>query len=294
MSWLAGPPLIIAAAALWGLSGGLSGLLISHGWAPLLIAFCRGAIGGVLLLCWWLATGAVRSRPDWRLITASALAGLGVAGNLSFYCVAIAHTSVSVAATLLYTAPLYVYLAALLMGTEALRWSRLLALALIMLGVVLLTRVFAVDPGQLSWIGILAGLAGGLSYAVFIFGFGQANRYGRPPTVLTIAFAVFVFVLLPLIDISRAGDALGSADLGLLVALGLAGAGLSFPLYVYGLRDTSPVLASVVAMAEPVTAALFGLLVLGDSLGALQLVGMALIIAMVTWLSVQRAKTAAD
>ncbi|WP_222843060.1 DMT family transporter [Salinisphaera sp. LB1] len=289
--WLAGPPLIIAAAAFWGLSGGLSGLLIEHGWAPLLVAFCRGLIGGALILGWWLLAPGRYRRPDWRMLAASAIAGVGVAGNLGFYCISIAHTSVAVAATLLYTAPLYVYLAALVMRTERLRWPRLLALALIILGVVLLTRVFQVDPAKLSWLGILAGLGGGLSYAVFIFGFGQATRYGRPPSVLAIAFAVFVVVLLPLIDIGRAGAALGSADVGLFVALGLAGGGLSFPLYVAGLRDTSPVLASVVAMMEPVTAALFGVGVLGNTLAPLQLVGMALIIGIVTLLSVQRARS---
>lgn len=290
MSWLAGPPLIIAAAALWGISGGLSGLLIDHGWAPLSIAFCRGVIGGVIMLGWWLGTGGTRQLPRWRQIGSAAIAGLGVAGNLSFYCLSIAHTSVAVAATLLYTAPLYVYLAALAMCTERLRWSRVIALGLIVLGVVLLTQVFEVKPAQLSWVGILAGLAGGLSYAVFIFGFRQANRHGRPPSTLTIAFIVFMIVLLPLVDLHDIGAALGSHDLLMLIALGLAGGGLSFPLYVGGLRDTSPVLASVVAMVEPVTAALFGLAVLGDALNAMQIAGMVLIIATVTWLSVQRAQ----
>lgn len=104
---------------------------------------------------------------------------------------------------------------------------------------------------------------------------------------------MFVVALLPLIDIGRAGPALISHHLPLFLALGLTGGGLSFPLYVFGLRGTSPVLASVVAMMEPVTAALFGLVVLNGMLAPLQLVGMALIIGTMTLLSVERARVTA-
>lgn len=216
-------------AALWGISGGLSGLLIDRGWEPLIVAFWRGLIGGVLALGWWPLAGGTRGRPNWRMVAPSVMAGLGVAGNLSFYCISIAHTSVAVAATLLYTAPLYVHPAALATGQERLRWTRGAALGLIMLGVVLLTNVVAVDTSQLSWLGILAGLAGGASYAVFIFGFRQASRHARPPSALAIAVAVFAVALLPLIDIGNAGPAPISHNLPLFIALSLVGGGLSFP-----------------------------------------------------------------
>ncbi|MDX1444461.1 MAG: EamA/RhaT family transporter, partial [Gammaproteobacteria bacterium] len=45
--------------------------------------------------------------------------------------------------------------------------------------------------------------------------------------------------------------------------------------------------ASIVAMVEPVTASLFGVVVLGESLGNLQLVGMLLILATATALSLR-------
>ncbi len=111
--------------------------------------------------------------------------------------------------------------------------------------------------------------------------------------MLTIAFAVFVVAPLPLIDIGHAGRALISHHLPLFPALGLTGGGLSLPLYVFGLRGTSPVLASVVAMMEPVTAALFGLGVLSGMLAPLQPVGMALFIGAVTLPSVERARVTA-
>jgi drug/metabolite transporter (DMT)-like permease len=53
-----------------------------------------------------------------------------------------------------------------------------------------------------------------------------------------------------------------------------------------GLRHTLPTTASIVAMVEPITAALFGLLVLGEALNMPQVAGMALILGAVTGLSI--------
>ena len=72
----------------------------------------------------------------------------------------------------------------------------------------------------------------------------------------------------------------------LFAVLGILGAGVSFILYVVGLNNTLPAVAAIVAMVEPVTASLFGVVVLSESLAVIQLVGMGLILVTVTALSV--------
>jgi len=79
--------------------------------------------------------------------------------------------------------------------------------------------------------------------------------------------------------------AIRSPDWPLFAGLGVLGAGLSFVIYVIGLRDVPPAVASIVAMVEPVTASLFGVVILQESLAAPQGVGMALILMAVTALS---------
>jgi drug/metabolite transporter, DME family len=69
------------------------------------------------------------------------------------------------------------------------------------------------------------------------------------------------------------------------VGLGVLGAGLSFILYIVGLKQTAPAVASIVAMVEPVTAALFGVLILGENLVGMQIFGMLLILGTVTALT---------
>lgn len=68
----------------------------------------------------------------------------------------------------------------------------------------------------------------------------------------------------------------------LFAAPGVLGAGLSFILYIVGLNHTSPAVASIAAMVEPVAASLFGVVVLNESLVGSEIFGMALILATAT------------
>jgi drug/metabolite transporter (DMT)-like permease len=185
----------------------------------------------------------------------------------------------------MYCAPVFVYLIAFGLKLESptlLKWA---AIGVVILGIVLLTRMYDVDSAGITTIGIGAGLLAGLSYAVFIFGFKYAARHGSPQAILLIAFAVSVTLLIWMTDIDQTIAVLNAPNWPLFVTVGVLGAGLSFIFYIVGLNHTAPTAASIVAMVEPVTAALFGVVVLNESLAALQVLGMALILVTVTALS---------
>lgn len=165
-----------------------------------------------------------------------------------------------------------------------------MAIAVVMLGIVLLTQLYEISASGLSLIGICAGLLAGLSYAVFIFGFKYAAPHGSPQSILSIAFAVLAITLIVPSDADQILSALGSSQWHLFLILGILGAGLSFVLYIAGIKRTTPVLASMVAMIEPITATLFGVAVLNESLSIIQIVGMGLILVTVTALSVTSSK----
>jgi drug/metabolite transporter (DMT)-like permease len=277
---------VVLAALCWGLSGGIGGMLMADGWDPLVVSFYRGAIGLVFVLVWLALRphgSGLGSRQLWFW---SAVAGLGVAGNFAFYFVSIAEGSVAVAVTLMYCAPVFVYLVSFALKLERptpLKWA---AIAMVMLGVVLLTRIYDVGASGVTPIGVAAGLLSGLSYTVFIFGFKYAAPHGSPQAILVIAFAALAAILFSLGDADQTLAVLNTPSWPLFVVLGVVGAGVSFILYIVGLNHTAPAVASIVAMVEPVTASLFGFVVLDESLVAIQLVGMALILATVTVLSV--------
>ncbi|SFU73891.1 DMT family transporter [Halomonas korlensis] len=277
---------VVLAALCWGLSGGIGGMLIADSWDPIVVSFYRGAIGLVFVLVWLAVRPQGSGLGSRRLWGWSLMAGLGVAGNFTFYFLSISEGSVAVAATLMYCAPVFVFLVSFALRLERptpLKWA---AIVMVMLGIVLLTRIYDVQPGGVTPIGVAAGLLAGLSYAVFIFGFKYAAPHGSPQAILAIAFSALAFILFWLGDAGQTLAVLSTSSWPLFVTLGVLGAGLSFIFYVVGLNYTAPAVASIVAMVEPVTASLFGVVVLEESLGAIQLVGMALILITVTVLSV--------
>jgi drug/metabolite transporter, DME family len=277
---------VVLAALCWGLSGGIGGILMADGWDAFVVSFYRGAIGLLFVLVWLALRPHGSGLASRRLWFWSAIAGLGVAGNFAFYFVSIAEGSIAVAATLMYCAPVFVYLVSFALRLERptpLKWA---AIAMVMLGVVLLTGIYEIGAGDVTLIAAGAGLLAGLSYAVFIFGFKYAAPHGSPQAILAIAFAVLVAILIWPGDADQTVVVLSTPSWPLFAILGVLGAGLSFVFYIVGLNHTTPAVASIVAMVEPVTASLFGVVVLDERLAGPQIFGMGLILVTVTALSV--------
>ncbi|WP_444684487.1 DMT family transporter [Alkalicoccus luteus] len=280
---------VILAAIGWGLSGGIGDILMERGWDPIVISFYRGAIGLVFFLIWLVISSSSKSERSGRFYLWAVLAGLGVAGNFTLYYTSIEASSVPVAATLMYTAPVFVLLISFVLRIEKstiFKWS---CVASVVAGIVLLTGAYNPDDVAVSALGVITGLGAGLAYTLFIFGFKRASKLGNPETILAVAFSAFCIALFLLADPGQLLAVWTSADIGWFILLGTVGAGVSFIFYLYGIRKTAPSTASMVAMVEPVTATLFGLLLLGDVLTLIQAVGMGVILITVTILSVKQA-----
>lgn len=276
---------VILAAIFWGLSGGLNGFLMDRGWDPLVISFYRGFIGLIGVSIWYALkpTGWNKKLLLWSLV-----AGIGVAGNFTFYAVSISEASIAVAATLMYTAPIFVLLISFIFNIEKATLFKWLAIGAVIAGVVLMTEAYDMGSESVTLFGILTGLGAGLSYALFLFGFKKAAEHGEPQSVLMTAFLTFSIILPFFMDLDEALSVVTSSDLLWMILLGLVGAGISFYLYVEGLERTSPTMASVSAMVEPVTASLFGVLVMSETLNVIQMAGMGIILATVTALNVKK------
>jgi len=272
-----GTVLVAVAALCWGISGGIAGVLLSDGWDAFVVSFFRGVIGLLFVLLWLALRPGASGLANRKLWFWSVIAGLGVAGNFAFYFLSIMQSSVAVAATLMYCAPVFVYLVSFVLKLERSTPLKWVAIGMVMLGIVLLTGVYKNDAGGVTLIGAGAGLLAGLSYAVFIFGFKYAAPHGTPQAILVI----FIW----LVEANQVMAVFRSPSWPLFMLLGVLGAGLSFTLYIIGLHHTAPSVASVVAMVEPVSATLFGVAVLNESLAGLQIVGMALILITATVLA---------
>lgn len=283
-----GVALIMLAAIGWGIGGVIADILLNKGWSPIVISLYRGIIGFFTFFAWLL----LRFKMHWfvpaHLYIWPVIAGVGVAGNSTFYFLSIQASNVAVAATLMYTAPVFVLLISFLLRMESATWFKWSCIAGVVSGVILLTGAYKTGSFSVSFLGIAAGLASALFYALFIFALKKASAIGKPQFTLTVAFFSLCLVLLMFTDPEEGAAVLASADIGWFFLLGIVGAGISFILYIAGIRLVTAATASVVAMVEPVAVSLLGVLLLGETLAAIQLLGMAIILTAITTLSLNR------
>lgn len=214
-------------------------------------------------------------RPRWRGHDRRAWLVVGAFGltlglmNSAFYG-ALAHLSIGVAVTVEFVGPLT--LAAL----TSRRPVDLLAVAAAGAGVVLISEVLTVPVADLSWLGLGLALTAGALWACYIVlsrrtgaAFPQLDGLG---IAMVIASCVVIPLGLPSIPQWTWGD----------VARGLGIAVLSsvvpYTLDLMALRRMDPSVYGILMSLEPAVAALAGLLILGQRLAGLQLLGMALVV----------------
>jgi DME family drug/metabolite transporter len=254
---------VVCAAVLWGLLGPASRFALRDGIDPLEIAFWRAAIAAVLFGAHAAALRRVRvERRDLPAVLAFGL--VGIALFFASYMQAVRLGGASLAAVLLYTAPVWVALLAWLLGWETLGGRKVLALALTLVGVAGLAAAAGgevrVGAGAILW-----GLVAGWAYAThYVFGKRYFPRYPTP-TLFLYALPVGAVGLLPFFSFQAEKSATAWAVLVFLAVVPTYG---SYLLYSAGLRRIEATRAATVATTEPVVAAIAAYLVWGEQLGA--------------------------
>jgi drug/metabolite transporter (DMT)-like permease len=266
------------------------------------LAYGEGSTVGTLLslrftfaaaLFWLLlvGTGAIRELRALRRRDIAAGLALGACAyslQAGCYFAALERIHASLLALLLYTFPAMVTAAAIALGRERLESRRLVALGLALGGGVLV--VAGAGTGALDGVGVALGLGAAVCYSAYILvSDGIVRRV--PARVLTALVCTGAAVTLTL----------GSAALGQLrpAAVTLAGFGWlaslavvstvgAIGLFFAGLKRVGPSTAAILATVEPLVTVLLAFLVFGETLGAVQLAGGALVIAAVLVLQLRR------
>ena len=206
--------------------------------------------------------------------------GTGIGSIVFFnYCYfnAVQMMSLASAAVLLYTAPAFVMVLTRIFFGEAFTRRKLASLLLTFLGCVLVTGVVG-SSTPLSFAGILFGLGSGLGYGLYtIFGkFAMARGYGAPGiTFYTFLVAAAATAMNGTAHIAAAAQ---SPALPYMLGLGALSTVLPFLLYTLGLRTLSGSRASILASIEPVTAAILGIALYGETMQPMTFAGIALVL----------------
>jgi DME family drug/metabolite transporter len=280
---LQGYLLVVVAATLWASIGVFYKFLIGgYGLTPLAAAAFRGSLGGlILLLALLLLRVNLRvARRDWPFFLAYGV--FGVALFFIVYVNAINLIGVAMAAVLMYTSPAWVALISSRWLGERLGRRGLGALGLALVGAALVARVYDPTGLRINALGILAGLAAGLTYGLYSVFNKLLVRHYRPWVVQLYGLLIGATVLLALVpkgDLARGWAAPGS--MALLVGMGLVPTLLASLAFAIGVQWVPVSVASILATLELAVATLFGYLFFAERLQPAQWLGAVCILSAV-------------
>ena len=270
--------LILLAAILWGTTG-TSQALAPSGAHPLTVGALRLAVGGAVLLLIALFRGQV-TRNCFRHPGILLLAALLVATYQLAFFEAVATTGVAVGTMVgIGSGPLCAGLLAFLVHSDRPDRRWLIATSLAVAGLLVL---FLPEPGNVSQVktaGILLALAAGLSYAVYTLAIKRLLPGNSPDAVIAVVFSLGAVLLAPFLFRSDLCWALEPRGLLVVLHLGLITTALAYILFARGLSTVPAVYAVTLSLAEPLTAATLGILLLKERLTLIAVFGMALVLA---------------
>lgn len=278
---------VIMGGALWGGIGLFVKLLSEAGVTSLQITAIRSGFSMLFLGFFLLITQREAFRIHWRDFYY--FIGTGVFSLSVFnYCYfnAITLSSISVAVTLLYTAPIFVMIMSSVFWGEKFTQNKLFALIMTICGCILVTGVIH-QQGTVSLKALLFGLGSGFAYSLYsIFGKFALQKY-QPLTVIFYTFFFATLGTLFITDIPALIQELSQTRIFYgAVGIALFCTVLPYFFYTYGLKGIEPGKASILATVEPLVAAGIGIFIFNESTEWSKILGMGLIFSSI--LLVQR------
>jgi drug/metabolite transporter, DME family len=289
---LAGSLIVLLAATCFGTLGPLSRFAYDAGIQPIGFVAWRAAIGGTVLGLLLLARIALR-RERWvpfgslsRATFANlALATLtGVTLNLAIF-IAFGRITIALALLGFYTYPVMTAVVDAVIRRERVGRATVAALALAVGGMALVVAG-QIDPSggiRFDLLGFGLALSAAVSQTIFVSvsrtGYRAVPTHQAMTTILLgNAIGFFVVALLSGEPAQLAAPLLHPSALGLLIAAGVAGAGVPSLLFLTGVRWIGGVRTGILALFEPVVGVLIAAAVLGESVGPIQVLGGALVL----------------
>lgn len=295
-----GYALALTGVVLFAVNGTVAKGVLLSGVDPLSLSALR-IIGAAVLL---VIAGLLIAPGDMRISPRElpALLAYGIAGvtlTQVLYFIAIERMPIAVALVIEFTAPVMVALWARFVQHQAVRplvWG---ALALALVGLTCVTEVWS-GPG-LSLPGVLAAVGAAIALAIYFIGGEHYVRRRSPIATAALAMTAGALMmaivrppwLLPWAQLTApASDAAAPwlagplwLSVGWMIVLGTF---IPFIVTFAALRHLPARQAIVVAMIEPVVAALVAYLVLGEALAAIQVLGGAMVLTGVALAEIAR------
>ncbi len=279
MQRLTGIVLIVISAASFGTLAIFGRLLYADGLDTFTLLFLRFSFAAVIMALLLILRREAFPRGT-VLLQLIGMGALGYAGQAFSYLSAIKYASAGLVALLLYLYPSFVFILSVIVLREGITGPKVAALVLALVGTGL-----TVDPrgGQLA--GILLAILSAVIYSVYIIVGTNVMKHVSAIQSSLVIFASAGIVYGTLIAAN--GTHFPTTNAGWLGVAGIVLVATVIPVatFLAGLERIGPTNASMLSTLEPVVTVLLAGLLLGERLGAITLVGGALILIAVILLT---------
>lgn len=264
----------LAALLLFG-SNGVAASRISL--SSMEIVLLRVLFGSVLLLAFFLLSGgrftALRHP---RQLGFLAVSGAAMGLNWVFLFEAYRLIGVSVASLLYYCGPVIVMALSPLVFRERLTWPKLLGFAAVLCGLLLVSGRVSATGGS-RW-GLFCGMMSAVLYAVMLIFNKKASAIVGLENAAIQLFAAFAAVAVVVGARQGFSIAPAAADWAPILLLGVVNTGLGCYLYFSAIGCLPVQTVAICGYLEPLSAVLFSVLLLGETLAPAQVIGAVLIL----------------
>jgi len=241
---------------------------------PYTIAFFRCAGGFVTLSLVILATR------QWRLKTSSrkelkflVLGGVALVLNWVALFAAMKMTSISVAVSLYYLAPLFVLVGGAVWLKDKITPSVVLRILMAFIGSILVAGLVESNI-HIALGGVLLAIVAAVFYASATL-FGMSIQEISSLQTAWAQTGIGALLLLPIIAIPE--NTFSETNIALLITIGVVHTGVLYMLFFYGIRGMKTSMISLLAYLDPVMALLIDCFILDNHLTGLQMTGVCFI-----------------
>lgn len=280
---------VIIAALLWAASGASGKFLFNRGITPYELVQLRVTLSALCLFVFLLAFKPRLLKICRNNILYFAVLGISGMAVVQFtYFYTISRINVAVAILLQYLAPIFIAAWYAFAAPEKLTRKTLIGVIVSVAGCYLAVGAYSVDLLAQNRVGILVGIAAGLSYGWYaIYSERGMCRYD-PWTVVfyALAFAALSWniAISPLEAFTRSYNAVEWFWILYIVVFGTV---VPYGLYSSGISLVRSTRASVAATLEPIAAGFLAFFFLGETLAPLQIIGCLLVISSVILLQIR-------
>lgn len=212
------------------------------------------------------------------------LSGIAMSFNWILLFEAYKYTTVSVATLSYYFAPVLVTVICPVIFKEKMGIKQWLCFGMSTLGIALITGIGDLSQGSSHLKGIAFGLGAAVLYATVIL----INKFIKGVDGIHRTFLQFiaaVITLVPYVFMTSGVNvvSLNGRSWAYLLVVGVVHTGITYCLYFSSLKDLPGQKAAILSYIDPLVAVLVSVVILGESMTLLQIVGGALILGFTLW-----------